>query len=183
MDILNIVIFLFIVYITFMLMKALCKKIQLKEAVARLRGGSGVDYETLLSEKLILCKHKSKFTDCVIYKKDIPSIVKEILYELEEKFGENPFLMASKVDSILTRCKIEECTSVDHILEFVGIYRKGPQKINIEKIDEGEYSDIYECPRCKKKKHTMREVQKRSIDEASNVVCICAECGQKWDVG
>lgn len=39
---------------------------------------------------------------------------------------------------------------------------------------------IYRCPRCKERKHTYKEIQRRCLDEPANVVCTCLVCSFKF---
>lgn len=41
--------------------------------------------------------------------------------------------------------------------------------------------NMYTCPACKKKNHTMNEKQKRALDEAVTIQCVCLECGKRWN--
>lgn len=42
---------------------------------------------------------------------------------------------------------------------------------------------IYKCPRCKERKHTYTEKQRRSLDEPSSIICVCLVCGMKFVIG
>lgn len=128
------------------------------------------EYRISIEQKLTSCK-----------KKDARDIANNLMDTIYENYGDNPFLLASKVDNIVNKCKIEECTSLNDILEFIGIYQE-PQNIYKEDKEEDIYCDLYECPRCKGENSIVKEVVRRSIDEPADVLATCQQCGQKFNV-
>ena len=115
--------------------------------------------------------------ESIVTKKEADEIMKEI----NDKFGDSKFLVDTKVDIIIDKFKGKQVKDINEILESVNIYRNKVENVYVADKGDEIYSDLHKCPRCGARKHTVREVQKRAIDEPSNVICNCLECGQKWD--
>ena len=83
------------------------------------------------------------------------------------------------------KIKIEE-------LAYFDTYKLHPeiwQDIIDEKIKKEEIlkktikestTNLFKCPRCKKRKTIYIEVQTRSADEPMTTFITCQECGKKW---
>ena len=44
------------------------------------------------------------------------------------------------------------------------------------------YNKLYNCPRCKEYKVLTINHQKRALDEAAGLQCICDSCGYRWNI-
>ena len=99
-------------------------------------------------------------------------------------------------NSYVKNIKLIEKIKLGHIqpydLAFLDTYKLFPEiwteiieeKTKIEKILKESLietaTDIFECPRCHKRKTIYCEVQTRSSDEPMTKFITCLECGCKW---
>ena len=50
-------------------------------------------------------------------------------------------------------------------------------------VDINSYScNLYQCPRCKAREHSYKEIQTRCLDEPKTIKCICLVCGMKFGI-
>lgn len=100
------------------------------------------------------------------------------------EYSDNPFIISTKMDILISRLNKDMVKTLKNdkrkIMSLMGIGDEY-DKIRTPKDKESVACDLYECPRCKGRKHTYKEVQQRAIDEPTNVKCICLICGMKWD--
>jgi len=50
-------------------------------------------------------------------------------------------------------------------------------RLRLDQKVEEKTSSLFPCPRCRKKRHTYRQVQIGAGDEPSTIMCTCLECG------
>jgi transcription elongation factor S-II len=86
----------------------------------------------------------------------------------------------SNVDDNIIQDNVRE-----EFIESINIYEDIiEEKTKIEKILKdslkGSATDMFECPRCHKRKTIYCEVQTRSSDEPMTKFITCLECGCKW---
>lgn len=140
-----------------------------KEHVETKGGTILKEEETLISNKLM--KHG-------ISQKTAINLSTEVMENIISKYN-NPLIVSMKVNNILDNCNSENCGNIDKLLKYAGIVKEIEQ-VYIPKTEEEEVSDLYECPRCNKKKCTFKEVMLRAIDEPLAVKCLCQNCGLKF---
>ena len=105
------------------------------------------------------------------------NVADDILEKLNSMY-DSKFIINTKIDLILDKFRKRKNVSFIEIMKVI----PGSYQMNFVNADElfGEketYASIYECPRCHKKKHTIQEVVRRSIDEPTISKCKCLECG------
>ena len=47
-------------------------------------------------------------------------------------------------------------------------------------LERQQYSTLFRCPKCRKRKTTYYQMQTRSADEPMTVFITCQECQHKW---
>lgn len=60
------------------------------------------------------------------------------------------------------------------------VHRAAPSKCITSGVDDARATDMFECPRCTKRKCVHYELQTRSADEATTVFVTCVACGHRW---
>ena len=114
--------------------------------------------------------------ECIVSKKE----AEEIMDAINDEFGDSKFLVDSKVDIIVDKFKDKKDKDICKILESINIHKGTVEKVNVDKRDDEIFSSLHKCPRCKKRRHTVKESQRRAIDEPTTVKCCCLECGMNW---
>ena len=110
-------------------------------------------------------------------------LTKTIVDVLSE-YSDNPFIINLKMDIIIKNLDEESLQRIQKDKEEIKVLaeiNEGTQEIRSPKEEHAEACSLYECPRCSAHKHTYKEIQKRALDEPTNLVCTCLECGFKWD--
>lgn len=62
------------------------------------------------------------------------------------------------------------------------IQKKMQKENNKYNVDEGVYTDMFQCRKCKSRKVRYFEMQTRSADEPCTIFC-CCENGHNWRIG
>ena len=88
--------------------------------------------------------------------------------------------------------KVKKGEVLPYDLAFIDTYKLFPERwieIIEEKVKKAKMikdsiqecaSDLFECPRCHKRKTIYCEVQTRSSDEPMTKFITCIECGKRW---
>jgi DNA-directed RNA polymerase subunit M/transcription elongation factor TFIIS len=140
------------------------------------KSGSGSKNEDPIYVKLI---------ELDLNKKEAEELAKDII-DIASEYSENPFVVATKMDKVIRKLDKKSLAEIqkdkEHIKVLLEISSDGTEEIRvIEEQEEATSCDLYECPRCGGRKHTYKEIQARSIDEPSNIKCLCQICGMKYD--
>lgn len=127
----------------------------------------------------------SKLIELNLNNEDARKLTKDIIGIVSE-YTDNPFVVATKLDKVIRKLDKNSLSKIKnnkkHIKVLLEIPDEGIEDIRIMEEPEGATScDLFECPRCSARKHTYKEVQARSIDEPSNIKCVCQVCNMKWD--
>lgn len=142
-----------------------------------------------------------------LFDKKLSEIVEGGIYGFSESYSESqgtPFLLENiyqeKFNEILnlleSNKKLVESIKNNSIdpskIAFMKTYELNPdkyEKINKKKeIEEKNKkdkptTDLFQCPKCKKRRATVSEKQTRRGDEPATQFINCLECGHSWRVG
>ena len=107
-----------------------------------------------------------------------------LLTKINEEFGSNPILVASKIDTVLNNKDLSE----GDILQTLGLGNELEEMEELEEIyippedtERENFSTLYECPRCGARKTSVKEILKRASDEPTNIMLTCQVCGFRFD--
>ena len=110
-------------------------------------------------------------------------LTKDIVGVLSE-YSDNPMIVAIKMETVVKNLNEDSLADIQKDKEQIKVLaglEEGIQELRVQKDEELQACSLYECPRCRARKHTYREVQQRAIDEPTNVKCTCLQCGFRWD--
>lgn len=137
--------------------------------------GGGNDEDSPIYDKLI---------ELDLTKEEALKLSREIMKVLTD-YSENTFVVSQKLDRIFMKLDKESLKEIqknkEHIKVLLDIQETAHSLRVIERGEESEVCSMFECPKCKAKKHTYREIVTRSIDEPVSIKCQCKSCGFKWD--
>ena len=150
-------------------------------------------------------ENKSKLSK--YFDKKISEILEGSIYGFSESYSESqgtPFLLESiyseKFDQILTILQTNKS-----LIDLIKSGKIDPSKVPFMKSDElnpDKYekitkkkeieektskdkpsTDLFQCPKCKKRRATVTEKQTRRGDEPATQFINCLECGHSWRIG
>lgn len=156
-------------------------KMRLVEHFGGISGGISGGFATTKTEATTKTKATTR-TKARDNKKKLLKICKinvadDVLEKLNSMY-DSKFIINTKIDLILDKFRKRKNVSFIEIMKVIpGSYQMSFVDGNDLFGEKETYSSIYECPRCHKKKHTIQEVVRRSIDEPTVSKCKCLECG------
>lgn len=124
-----------------------------------------------------------KLIELDLTKEEALKLSREIMKVLTD-YSDNTFVISQKLDRIFMKLDKESLKEIQKNKEHIKILldiQETAHNLRIIEREESEVCSMFECPRCKARKHTYREIQTRSIDEPRSVKCSCLDCSFKWD--
>jgi DNA-directed RNA polymerase subunit M/transcription elongation factor TFIIS len=108
----------------------------------------------------------------------------------------NDYILSLKIDYLIHKLNTETITKIlkdemrvkdllyDNIFELDAGLRNHKEFLSSKIAPLNTNScNFYNCPRCKAKDHTYKEIVTRASDEPRSVKCVCLICNFKFSVG